>query len=360
MTYLFIGSTGDHAGHTLLTWALMKRLREKGFNVGFFKPFGTHPILDVGDWVDLDAVLFKSVLGLQEPSEKICPYPLPNKASQQQRLENITGKIKALAVELADGKDILVVMGSRHIFFDDASFGISDIFLNTELEADFILIERFRSVPKSMYSILSIHSLLPGRIKGVILNRVAKEVGENIRNQLVLPLSQKGVSITALLPEDPVLSLRSVGEISQTLEGEFLCGEENRDQAVTGTSLSISGLKQEFRVFKRVFNKIILLKPDGPTDKPNEHRSTAAVAGILLTGGRRPPLQIIEIAEKAKIPLVLVKDDTFMAMQRLEEDVPPLSLADEKKVHYFTEMMDQEGAFEKLMHSLSIEDILHS
>lgn len=356
MNYLFIGSTGDHAGHTLLTWALMKRLREKGFNVGFFKPFGTHPSLNQGDWVDLDALLFKSVLGLQEPIEKLCPYPLPNKASQQQRLEVITGKIKALAIELSAGKDILVVMGSRHIFFDDASFGISDIFLNTELEADFILIERFRSVPKSTYSILSIQSLLTGRIKGVILNRASKETMETVRNQLVLPLSKKGVSITAVLPEEPTLSLRSVSEISQTLEGEFLCGEENQDQAVTGTSLSISGVKQEFRIFKRVFNKIILIKPDDPNDKRNESLRSTAIAGILLTGGRRPPLQIIEIAKKAKIPLVLVKDDTFMAMQRLEEDVPPLSLGDEKKVRYFTKMMDQEGAFEKLMLSLSVVD----
>lgn len=356
MTFLFIGSTGDHAGHTLLTWALMKRLMEKGFNVGFFKPFGTHPSLHEGDWVDLDALLFKAVLKLQEPFQHLCPYPLPNKASQQQRSEEITGRIKTLAVELSVGKDILVVMGSRHIFFDDASFGISDIFLNTELEADFILIERFRSVPKSMYSILSIHSLLPERIKGVILNRVSIEAMETIRNQLVLPLFQKGVTITAVLPEDPTLSLRSVSEISQTLEGEFLCGEENREQAVTGTSLSISGLKKELRIFKRVFNKIILLKPDDPNDKRNEYWRPPDVAGILLTGGRTPPLQIIEIAKKVKIPVVLVKDDTFMAMQRLEEDVSPLSLGDEKKVRYFTKMMDQDGAFEKLIYSLALGD----
>lgn len=354
MTFLFVGSTGDHAGHTILTWTLVNRLVEKGFKVGFFKPFGTRPSLQEGDWVDLDALLFKTVLNLQEPFPCICPYPRPYKTPGQNTSDEVTGRVKALALELSAGKDILVVMGSRHIFFDDASFGISDIFLDRKLGADFILIERFRSVHKSVYSILSIHSLLPGRIKGVILNRVSAEEMENIGTQLTRPLAKKGVAITAVIPEDPSLSLRSIGEICQNLEGEFICGEEGRDQAVTGTSLSISGLKAELRIFKRVFNKIILLRPAGPEAKDKEYWRPPAVAGILLTGGRTPPPQIIEMAKKAGVPLILVKDDTFMAMQRLEEDDSPLSFRDEGKVRYFTALMDRDGALEKLIHSLGL------
>ena len=105
MTFLFIGSTGGQAGHTILTWALIERLLEKGFRVGFLKPFGTHPILQDGDWVDHDALLFKSVLQLKEPFADICPYPLADKTTEQQSLDDIPRRIKTLAIELSAGKD---------------------------------------------------------------------------------------------------------------------------------------------------------------------------------------------------------------------------------------------------------------
>ena len=354
MTFLFIGSTGGQAGHTILTWALVERLIEKGFKVGFLKPFGTHPILQDGDWIDQDALLFKSVLELKESFSEICPYPLANKTPGQQSLEDIPRRIKTLAVELSAGKDILIVMGSKHIFFDDASLGISDIFLNRELKAEFILIERFRSIPKSMYSILSIQSLLPERIKGIILNRASPEEIETIRRQLMLPLSKRGVGITAVLPEDPMLSRRSIGEIAQILEGNFLCGEDRGDESIDGTTLGSLQLKGDLQIFKRVFNKIILLRSEVVDVGDQEPRSRNVVAGMLITGGRIPPLQIVETAKMVKLPLLLVKDDTFKVMERLEETPAFFSPKDKGKVRYFMRLMDQDDALEKLILSLDL------
>jgi BioD-like phosphotransacetylase family protein len=76
MAFLFIGSTGDQAGHSLVTWAVARRLLEKGYSVGFFKPFGTCPVNLKGKGTDQDALLFKEVLNLSDPLERICPYLL--------------------------------------------------------------------------------------------------------------------------------------------------------------------------------------------------------------------------------------------------------------------------------------------
>ena len=76
MSFLFTGTTGDHAGHSLITWAIARRLVEKGLSVGFMKPFGTHPVNMEGLWTDRDVFLFKEVLNLQEPFNRICPYLL--------------------------------------------------------------------------------------------------------------------------------------------------------------------------------------------------------------------------------------------------------------------------------------------
>jgi BioD-like phosphotransacetylase family protein len=51
---------------------------------------------------------------------------------------------------------------------------------------------------------------------------------------------------------------------------------------------------------------------------------------------------------------MLVTHDTFAAMELLEQSASHLSPQDEIKVHRFTEMMDQDGALERLLHSLGI------
>ena len=354
MSFIFTGATGDRAGHSLITWAIARRLLEGGHSVGFIKPFGTHPIKKEGVWADPDAFLFKEVLKLQEPIEKICPYLLSEETWRQRGEKEILEEIKSLAQEISAGKDCLLVMGSEHIFFDDSSRPIPDVSLITELKADFVLVSRFRDTAKSIYSILSVCSLLKDRVKGIILNRVAPEKLEEINNQIIPSLAQKGIPIVAALPEDPVLSFRSLREIRDILNAEILWGEERLEVSVVGMTVGSTDLKGELRLFKRAYNKIILLKPS-PHDVENEdYEAQRPIAGILLTGGRNPVPQLLQAAKNAKTPLILVKDDTFAVLERLEKTTTGLAPKDDFKVRHFTELMDRNGAFDRLLQSFDI------
>lgn len=354
MTLLFIGATGDHAGHSLVTWAIARRLLEKGLSVGFLKPFGTHPVKLDGLWTDQDAVLFKEVLGLQEPFDRICPWLLSEETWTEKKTGDLLEEIKTLAKELSTGKDILLIMGSEHIFLDDASHNVSDIYLNTALEANFILVDRYRDTAKSIYSILSASSLLRERIKGIILNRVPRARLQEIRERTIPSLAIKGIPIVIALPEDPFLSFRSLGEVSSILDGEFLCGEESVEEPVGGMTVGASDLTGELLLFKRAYNKIILLKPHPPALEEGEFQGLRSVAGILLTGGRNPASQLLEAAKKVNVPLILVKGDTFPTLERLQQSSPTLSIQDEAKVCRFTELMDRDGALHQLLQAIGI------
>ena len=352
MSFLFIGSTGDRAGHTLITWALAKRLLEKGLRLGFLKPFGTDPIAIEGRWTDHDAFLFKEALNLQEPLERICPYPASDDTWRQKGNEEIRRELKSLSVELSAGKDLLLIMGARHIFFDDAAFPIPDVSLVPELEADFVLIHRYLKVSASIYSILSSNSLLQQRVKGVILNRVPPDQSRAIGDQLVRGLGRKGIPMTAALPEDPALSARSLREAVEVLKGQVLCGEEGLDKPIGGVTVGSGDLTGDLVIFKRAYNKIILLEPadlDGETTEA--HRPITA---ILLTGGRTPAPQMIQAAQKARLPLILVADDTFAALEKWEKSPSRLSPKDEGKVRRVAELLDSQGALDRLIESLSL------
>ena len=354
LSFLFIGTTGDHAGHRLFTWAIARRLVEKGLSVGFLKPFGTHPVRLDEFWTDQDVVLFKEVLGLQEPFERICPYLLSKETWIQEKSGDVLKEIKTLAKELSTGKDVLLIMGSEHIFLDDVSHNVSDVSLNTELETDFILVDRYRDTAKSIYSILSASSLLRDRIKGIILNRVPQAKLQEIRERIIPSLAKKGIPITIALPEDPFLSFRSLGEVRNVLDGEFLCGEESIEEPVGGMTVGSSDLKGELLLFKRAYNKIVLLKPYPPEMEAGESRGRRSIAGILLTGGRKPASQLLASAKKANVPLILVKGDTFPVLERLEQSTPTLSIQDEAKVRRFTELMDRDGALDTLLQTIGI------
>jgi BioD-like phosphotransacetylase family protein len=352
--FLFIGSTGNHAGQSLATWAIAQRLVEKGLALGFMKPFGTHPTHLNGVWIDPDAILFKEILRLKEPLDRICPYPAPDEAPGQKGVEHVFRELKAIARHLSTGKDVTLVMGSTHVFFDPASRPISDVRLIMGFMADFILVDRYQDVSRSIYSILSVSSLIRDRMKGVLLNRVPPEKIEGIRNQLVPLLTEKGIPVTTILPEDPLLSSRSLEEIQEVLEGELLWGKEGLDQPVGGMTVGSTDLKGELALFKRVYNKIVLLKPALAGTPDQELVSRRSISGVILTSGQNPARQVLEAAKKANVPLLLVKDDTFVALERLENSAPVVSARDVFKVGRFTEMMNRDRALDRLLQSLGL------
>lgn len=354
MAFLFIGTTGDRAGQSLLTWAIARRLVERGLSVGFLKPFGTNPVSIEGLFTDHDAHLFKNILALQQPLDQICPYLESEDGWKQMGADQILAEIRSLARDLSVGKDVLLIMGSKHIFFDDASCPIPDIALATRLNADFILVNRYRETSRSVYSILFARSMLKDRIKGIILNRVPPKKFEEIHNQVIPSLLEKGLPITIVLPEDPLISFRNLQEIGEILNAKILFGEDRLSQPVGQMTVGASDLTGELRLFKRVYNKIILLEPFPFEEREEEHLPHRAIAAILLTGGRKPAPQVLQAARNADIPLMLVRDDTFTALELLEQSSSRLSSMDEAKVGRFTELTNRDGAFDQMLQSLGL------
>lgn len=354
MGFLFIGTTGDHAGHSLVTWAITRRLVDRDLRVGFLKPFGTQRVTLNGHWSDPDALLFRETLDIQEPLDRICPYLLSEEAWRDKGSETIYKEMRTLVQELSEDKDVLIIMGADHIFLDNASRGVSDISLAAALDADFILVDRYRDKARSIYSILSASSLLKERLKGIVLNRVSPPLLNDIRDHMIPPLAKKGIPSIIALPEDPLLSFQTLGDIRDVSGGEFLCGEADREQPVGGMTVGSSDLKGELRLFKRAYNKIVLLKPHTPSGEDEPIQGPRSIAGILFTGGRMPPPQLLTAARKAGVPLILVKGDTFSVLERLGQNPPPLSPQDGAKVRRMMELMDQENALDRLLRGAGI------
>ncbi|RPI75368.1 MAG: hypothetical protein EHM45_15160 [Desulfobacteraceae bacterium] len=354
MPLIYIASTGNHAGQSLITWALARRLTEKGLRVGFCKPFGTRPVQESGLLTDQDAILFKQILHLPEPLLQICPFPQPEQLQGRMDPDKILADFKSLALTFLLKYDVLLVMGSRHIFFDDATYPVPDAAFISGLNSDVILIDRFQKTAHSVYSILSVTSLLKEKIKSVILNRVPFNALEDVQAKVFSGLKAKGIPVSALIPDDPYLSYRTLGEIKEILSGEFLTNEQNLGQTVGGLTVGTGDLKDELRLFNRTYNKIILLKPSKSEKEGRESHKPRPIAGILLTNGRRPAAPLLKAAETAGLPVLLVPADAFRVLEQLQAHSPRLSPNDEAKVRYMTGFLDRDNALEELIKSLNL------
>lgn len=344
MSLIYISSTGDHAGQSLIAWTITRRLLEKGLNPGFFKPFGTGPVHINDVWTDPDAFLFKEVLNIQDPLEIICPFADPASAEKHQRPKEMLDKIKKSADHFLAGRDLLLILGSRHIFFDEALHYLPDISIISELNADLVLVHRYQKISTTLYSILSVHSLLRDKVKGIIINRVPPDKIEEVIRQTIPALNEKGIFNISFIPEDPALSFRRLGEICSILNGKVVSGEDYMNNAVERMSVGTTNLSGDLLLFKRVYNKIVLL---GSSNK-------SGIAGIIMTGNREPGEKIIHAVKKANIPLILIKEDSLEALERLEDVMPSLSAADENKAVHCAGIMDRTNSLNKLIDSILV------
>ena len=134
------------------------------------------------------------------------------------------------------------------------------------------------------------------------------------------------------------------------MEGQWLWGED-LGSPVGAMTVGATDLTEGLLLFKRAYNKIVLLKPATNSASATGPRS---VVGIVLTGGRNPAPQLVDAARRANVPLLLVKQYTFPALERLEQSTSHLSPGDEIKVRHILELMDYEGALDKLLESLKL------
>ncbi len=341
MRSIFIGSTGGGPGQTLTTWALAVRLKEKGFKVGFFKPYGLLPELPTsfpGKHCDSDVDLLKKVLEVSDPEEVLCPIFFPgNQIPEGAGLqgEEWREKIQTAFQEVSRGKDVVLIMGAKEIFFGEGVPGLSDGALVKSFDSSVVLVDRYQRDNLTFYSLLSLNSFLDGRVKSAILNHVPPDKIDHVKAKVISFLQQKGVKSVVAVPQDPILAALTVSAIAEIVEGEILCCPEGEGNLVQGSTIGAKPLEGPLSIFKQVYNKVVLLG-QSPAEK--------AVAGIILTGGKSPSEVVIRVARDHGIPLIATRPDTFQVMERMDKAKPAMSLKDEFRVRRFLQLIDEINA----------------
>ncbi|MEW6719307.1 MAG: phosphotransacetylase family protein [Thermodesulfobacteriota bacterium] len=328
---LYIASTSEYSGKTLIALALGKLWKAAGVKVGYVKLLGKIPVAENGLLVDEDASFIARELSLEGPPESFCPVVItPDLAMAAYRGEElrVRGKITA-AVRDAEARSEVLIIGGAANPRDGYFFGVSPLELIANFDCRVVLVDRFEG-EKSMDQILWASHVLESRLLGVIFNRVAPEQETFVRGTVTRFLESRGIRVLGALLQDPLLDSVSVASLVQTLSATVLVEGRSAATLIERFCVGSMDVEHALRIFRTLPRKAVITG-GLRTDIQLAAIETDTVC-LVLTGGGAPHDIILARAREKGVAILQVSEDTFSTVERFERILGRLRIREPEKV----------------------------
>lgn len=355
MVSLFVGSISEYSGKNLACLGIGLKLQRDGFKVGYFRPLGVFPIRVDNKLTDEDVVFFKSTLGLTDDVAHLCPVvmtkPLIDKALLGKG-KDLKGKVERAFKKVSERKDVILVGGLGDLH-SGAFLGLSALSLIELLDSKVLLIDKPERPTTTVDALLTAKDEVGDRLAGVILNRVPRRQVDYFNGHVVPFLESRKIDVLGVLPEDPMLSAVTVGELRDALRAKVLCGEDRMDELVERFAVGAMSVGSALKHFRRIKNKAVITGGDR-SDIQLAAMETSTTC-LVLTGGLTPNAMILDRAEEAGIPVLLVEADTLTAVDRFEDLLGHLSIRNENRAMMAAKIAERNVNFKLLYKKLGLK-----
>jgi len=354
MITLYVGSTTGYSGKSLVSMGLGHKFKQDGLKVGFFKPMGILPIKIDDTLTDKDAWFIYRLFDLKDPLADICPVVVTQELIYKGYLKDVKGllgKIVKSYQRISADKDILVVSGSGSIYTGSV-LGIPGYQVIQRLNAQVIIVVKYEGEYIVDY-IVQAKKDLKNKFLGVILNKVTHEYRQGVDEYIVPFLRRKGVDIIGILPHDSILGSITVEELSDILGGKVLCCHDKLDNLVEHFLIGAMQVDRAIEYFKKTRKNAVIVGGDRADIQLSAIESGTKC--LVLTGDLYPSEIIISRAEQKDIPILVVRDDTYMVAKKVQRLSVRLRLRDKAKVTHGIEQVIKNVNFPVLYEKLGIK-----
>ncbi len=328
---LYVASTSENTGKTLLILSLAKIWGKEGISVGYVKPLGKVPVVEEGRVVDEDASFLARELGLPGPPDSICPavvtQDLVMSAYRGEPL-GLGERIRKAVEEAASRVDVLLLGGAANLR-DGIFLGISPPALVSELGCKVLLVDRF-SGEKSMDQVLWAAETLKDRLAGVVFNRVPQSQAAFLRETVLPFFAARKIRVFGSIPSDPLLYSISVKSLAETLDATVACGGDGMGAMIERFSVGAMDVDGALRIFRRIPAKAVIT---------GGHRTDIQLAALetdtrclVLTGGIPPNELILSRAGEKGVPILVIQEDTLFAVEVFEKLLGRLRIREREKI----------------------------
>ncbi|TRZ51362.1 MAG: hypothetical protein D4S01_04850 [Dehalococcoidia bacterium] len=340
---VFIAATRQNDGKTTLSLGLISILKKRFNNIGFIKPIGQRYLVEQGYNIDEDSYLIEEIFGIKSNLKDMSPIAI-EKGFTQKYIENPDRKPLVLQVKnafkkIAEGSDLVVIEGTGHAGVGSV-FDMSNAIVAKMLNSKVIIVSAGgigRPIDEVMLSV-PLFKQAGVEIAGVIINKVQDTKYKKINNLVRKGFKQHGIDVLGVIPYLKVLDMPTMEHMADELKGRFISGSNDNmlkpiNNIVVATGKPRTVLRQigerSLVVTSGDREELIkcLLKE---VDKKKLKRDM--LAGFIVTCGFIPNRRIRQMFEMSKIPVLLVQEDTFNIITKIDKMIVKIHPGEKDKI----------------------------
>lgn len=337
---IFIASTEQHSGKSLIGIGLINALQGIIPRVGYMKPIGQR--YKPGSSVDDDALLIKSIFCLSDDPSDINPASMQNAQEDRDKLfEKIFDSYHRIAAD----KDIIVIEGTDYTSAITALEFDINAELAKNLGAPVLLVARGsgKSVDEMVQNITECTESfreMGCNFLGAIINRFDSKDHEAAMVRIRAMLGERDIPLFGVVLFNPTLAGPRLKEVCEKLGAKVYFQGDDMSKVVTDAKV-LAMTPENALQFIRDKEGYLLITPGDRV----EHIFTALSAqksshypkfsGILLTGGLLPGenvRRLIEGIADADLTILSVNDDTYRTTLRVYQIAGELKEDDPEKI----------------------------
>ncbi len=335
MVALYVTSLESGSGKTAICAGLGKHLLGDGRRVGFFKPVIADNKNPSTKHADNDTAFIKYLFGLEEPVDLLCPVFSDD--------GNLTKGIKEAYAKVSQDKDVVIVEGV-------AAQSQAARSIVAALDAKVVIVEGYS---KELLKTIDSYQDFGEHLVGVVLNKVPQSQVEHVRGEVSTRLTEAGVTVLGVLPEERTLLALTVGELTEYIQGEILSGAEKSAELVENLMLGAMGVDPGPEYFGRKANKAAVVRSER-LDMQLAVLETSTRC-LVLTGNTAPSPIILHRAEEKKVPIILAGDDIPAIVTNIEDALGSIRFNQQNKLPKLTEIMGKHFDFPAVYKGLGLD-----
>ena len=354
MVTLYVGSSETFAGKSLICMALGSYLKQMGKRIAYIKPIAVLPTRAQGLTVDEDVTFIREALQLDDPLEAMSPIVITPELIDRifaGQTEDYPAQILAAFERVARDKDVVLVGGVGSVVSTGLFMGLPASRVADLLGAKVLVVGRALS-ERCVDWILSARELVGDRLIGMILNQVPWGELDHVTRVVIPYLATQGIEVFGAIPRDEVLQATTVAELAEVLSAQMLCCPGHEQELVEHFSVGAMNVESALRYFRRTPNKAVITGGDR-ADIQLAALETSTKC-IIATGDLHPNAIILARAEERGIPILLTRDDTLAAVERIESFLGRQRVRSPKKITRALDLLRSHVALDRLLAAAGI------
>jgi len=319
MVYSIYVSGTRFSGKTALCLGLFGKFQEMGFKVGYFKPIGQGQKMVEGKLRDPDVILMKEVMALTESLDELCPVVLGKRYLDQVSRECSESRTKIVEAfqKVKEDKDVLLIESAARPEYLTCC-GLDVPSLSKEFNAKVLFSVKGDDDTAAERAILYrdyVH-WKGGEMMGVVINFVPYQQLERMRGVVSAVIERCDLRVLGVVPDHREITLPTVTDVAEVLEAEVLAGKDHMETLVENYLVGAMSPESALSWLRRSVGRAFITGGDR-TDLILTALETKPSA-IILTGNIYPSVQVLSAAEVKGIPILLVPNDTYTTVTKLE------------------------------------------